>query len=728
MLVAIASVGVFFYICKLLPDALVRSVFQGLLKLFFRVHLEGIKNFKRAGKRVLLVANHTSLLDGLLIAAFMPDKITFAINTEWAKKWFIKPFGLLVDLYPLDPTNPMAIRSLIHEVKKDKKVMIFPEGRISVTGGLMKVYEGAGVVAQKAEAKIVPVRINGAQFSKFSYLKNKIKTRAFPKINMTILSPREFTVPDGIVGRERRHYISVQLYDLMANMMYETSNIEEHLFVSLLKSADLYGRHQKIAEDISRKPLTYNSLIKKAYVLGKAYKTAFKEEYVGLMLPNGLANVVSFFALQSVDKVPVMLNFSQGIQQIVSCINTVKVKTIITSKLFIHLAHLEEVEKAIMANGTKVVYLEDFAKKISLSDKIGGFGCYLREQKPVHTADKPAVVLFTSGSEGMPKAVLLSHKNLQANRYQITSIMAFNSSDVFFNALPMFHSFGLSVGTVIPILSGIKTFFYPSPLHYRIVPELVYDINATIICGTDTFFFGYGRMGHPYDFFNLKYAVVGGEKLKETTADLWMKKFGVRILEGYGSTETSPVLALNTPMNIKQGTVGRFVPHINYKIKKVAGVENGGQLLVQGDNVMLGYIKSDKPGKLQPAKDHWYDTGDIVSIDPDGFISIQGRAKRFAKIAGEMVSLTSVEQAIDQLYSGAVQGILTAPDEKKGEQLILVTNHEKPSVAELRKFFKEKGFSELWIPKNVIYMKNPPVLGTGKFDYQTAKKMLNGEN
>ena len=728
LFVAIASIAVFFYCCKLLPDALVRSIFQGLFKLFFRVHLEGVQNFKKAGKRVLLVANHTSLLDGLLIATFMPNKITFAINTDWAKKWFVKPFGLLVDLYPLDPTNPMAIRSLINEVKKNKRVMIFPEGRISVTGGLMKVYEGAGVVAQKADAKIVPVRINGAQFSKFSYLKNKLKTRVFPKISLTILPPHEFTIPEGIVGREQRHYISMQLYDLMANMMYETSDINEHLFSSLLTAASLYGWRQKIAEDISRKPLTYNKLVKKAYVLGKAYESAFKEDYIALMLPNGLANVVSFFALQSVDKIPVMLNFSQGIHQIISCINTVKVRTVITSKLFVQLAHLEEVEKAIQEEGVTVIYLEDFAKHISLVDKIKGLTRHLKNQKPKHTADKPAVVLFTSGSEGMPKAVLLSHKNLQANRYQITSIMALNSSDVFFNALPMFHSFGLSVGTFIPILSGIKTFFYPSPLHYRIVPELVYDTNSTIVCGTDTFFYGYGRMGHPYDFFNMKYAVVGGEKLKETTADLWMKKFGVRILEGYGATETSPVLALNTPMNIKQGTVGRLLPHINYKIKPVPGVEEGGQLWVQGDNIMLGYMKADKPGKLQATKNQWYDTGDIVSIDKDGFVSIQGRAKRFAKIAGEMISLTSVEQALDQFYTGAIQGILTEPDERKGEQLLLVTNHEKPSVSEIRKFFKEKGFSELWIPKKVIYMKNPPVLGTGKFDYQAAKKLLEKEN
>ena len=726
LLVSIASVAIFFYICKLLPDALLRSILQGLLGLLFRIHLEGVQNFKKAGPRILLVANHTSLLDGLLMATFMPDKITFAINTDWANKWFIKPFGLLVDLYPLDPTNPMAIRSLINEVKKNKnkKVMIFPEGRISVTGGLMKIYEGAGVVAQKAEAKIVPVRINGAQFSKFSYLKNKLKTRAFPKISMTILPARNFTIPEGLYGREQRHYISMQLYDLMADMMYETSNINEHLFSSLLKSADLYGWKQKIAEDTYRKPLTYAGLIKRAYVLGKAYDSAIKEEYVALMLPNSLANVVSFFALQSIDKIPVMMNFSQGIGQILSCINTVKIKTIITSELFVRMAHLEEIVKAIQKNGTKIIYLEHFAKSISYTDKIKGIIEYLKKKQPSGSANKPAVVLFTSGSEGMPKAVLLSHKNLQANRYQITGIMSFNSSDVFFNALPMFHSFGLSVGTLVPILSGIKTFFYPSPLHYRIVPELVYDTNTTIVCGTDTFFYGYGRMGHPYDFFNIKYAVVGGEKLKDTTANLWMKKFGVRILEGYGATETSPVLTLNTPMNIKEGTVGRLLPHINYKIEPIPGVEEGGKLWVQGDNVMLGYMKSDKPGILQPAEDNWYDTGDIVTMDSDGFISIKGRAKRFAKIAGEMVSLTSVEQAIEQLYKGATQGILTEPDEKKGEQLILVTNHENPSVAELRKFFREKGFSELWIPKKVIYIKKPPVLGTGKFDYQEAKKLM----
>ena len=303
-------------------------------------------------------------------------------------------------------------------------------------------------------------------------------------------------------------------------------------------------------------------------------------------------------------------------------------------------------------------------------------------------------------------------------------MIAFNSTDIFFNALPLFHSFGLSVGTVLTLLFGVRTFFYPSPLHYRIVPELVYDTNATIICGTDTFFYGYGRMGHPYDFYNVKYAVVGGEKLKDQTFNLWMEKFGVRLLEGYGTTETAPVLCINTPMHRKKGSVGRLLPGISCKLEPVEGIEEGGKLLVSGDNIMQGYMKADKPETLQPLPDKWYDTGDIVSIDQDGFVTIHGRAKRFAKIAGEMVSLTAVESALDKLYNGTMQGIVTLPDEKKGEQLIFVTAAENASLTEIKAFFKQEGFSELWVPKKVVYMKKTPVLGTGKFDYQTARQLI----
>jgi acyl-[acyl-carrier-protein]-phospholipid O-acyltransferase/long-chain-fatty-acid--[acyl-carrier-protein] ligase len=261
-------------------------------------------------------------------------------------------------------------------------------------------------------------------------------------------------------------------------------------------------------------------------------------------------------------------------------------------------------------------------------------------------------------------------------------------------------------------------------LHYRIVPELTYDSNATIICGTDTFLSGYGRMANPFDFFGVKYAIVGGEKLKETTSDLWMKKFGVRILEGYGATETAPVISLNTPMYLKYGSVGRLLPGMEMKIQSLPGIESGGELWVKGDNVMLGYMKAEKPNVLQPPKNKWYNTGDIVSLDENDFISIQGRAKRFAKIAGEMVSLTAVEQALEKLYPNILQGIITIPDAKKGEQLVLISSEERANTKEIQIYFKEAGLSELWVPKKVVYIKQPPVLGTGKFDYQTAKKLI----
>lgn len=722
---AVANLFVFLYIAALLPDALLRSVFQAVLSVLYRVRLEGIENIKRARTNTIIIANHTSLLDGLLIAAFMPEKITFAINTEWAKTWYVKLFGLVVRFLPVDPTSPFSIREMIDEVGKGSKLMIFPEGRITTTGGLMKVYEGAGVIAERAGARILPIRINGAQYSKLSYLNKKFKTRHFPKITMSVLKPIKITISEEIKGRDRRHAISVKLYELMAEMIYQTSNIEENLFTSLLDAAKTNGWSHKIAEDINRRPETYKSFIKKSYVLGTAYENAFTaDKYIGLMLPNMLVNVISFFALQSVDKVPVMLNFTQGIAQVKSSLKTVGIKTVITSKKFIEQARLEHLEQGIIESGVKLIYLEEFAKTISLKTKLKGFVRYLLKRLPEGTAEDTAVILFTSGSEGMPKAVLLSHKNLQANRYQISSVIAFNTTDIFFNALPLFHSFGLSVGTILTMLFGVRTFFYPSPLHYRIVPELVYDTDATIICGTDTFFYGYGRMGHPYDFYNVKYAVVGGEKLKDETYNLWMDKFGVRLLEGYGTTETSPVLCINTPMHRKSGSVGRLLPGVKYKLEPVEGIGEGGKLLVSGHNIMQGYMKANKPEHLEPLPNKWYDTGDIVTIDEDGFVTICGRAKRFAKIAGEMVSLTAVEAALDKLYAGFTQGIITIADEKKGEQLIFITSSDTASIEEIKTFFKKEGFSELWLPKKVIYEKKPPVLGTGKFDYQKAKDLF----
>jgi acyl-[acyl-carrier-protein]-phospholipid O-acyltransferase/long-chain-fatty-acid--[acyl-carrier-protein] ligase len=323
--------------------------------------------------------------------------------------------------------------------------------------------------------------------------------------------------------------------------------------------------------------------------------------------------------------------------------------------------------------------------------------------------------------------VVLSHENIQANRYQLSARIDFNPSDIVFNPLPVFHSFGLTGGLLLPLLSGIKTFLYPSPLHYRIVPGLVYDSNATILFGTDTFLAGYARRAHPYDFHSLRYVFSGAERVKEETRRAWSAKFGLRVLEGYGATETSPALAINTPMHYKAGTVGRLLPGIRHRLVPVAGIDRGGRLQVSGPSVMLGYLHPERPGEIDPPADGWYDTGDIVDVDGDGYVTILGRAKRFAKIAGEMVSLAAVEGHVSALWSDHNHAVVSVSDSRRGEQLVLVTEFRDADRDTLLAHIRENGGSELMVPKKIMRVDRIPVSGTGKVDHRAVKELVERE-
>ena len=324
--------------------------------------------------------------------------------------------------------------------------------------------------------------------------------------------------------------------------------------------------------------------------------------------------------------------------------------------------------------------------------------------------------------------MVLSHANLLANREQLAARVDFSARDIILNALPLFHSFGLTAGTLLPLLSGMRAFFYPSPLHYRIVPEVSYDINATILFGTNTFLAGYARFAHPYDFYSVRYVFAGAEKLQEATRRVWADKFGLRILEGYGATETSPVLAANTPMDNAAGSVGRFLPGIEHRLEPVPGVERGGRLYVRGPNVMLGYLLHDRPGELVPTDSAlgagWYDTGDIVSLDKAGFVRIEGRAKRFAKVGGEMVSLAAVEELAARVWPGALHAVVSVPDPQKGEQLVLITEQAGAERAELSAFARQDGIGEISVPRQIVITTAVPLLGTGKIDYAAARALV----
>jgi acyl-[acyl-carrier-protein]-phospholipid O-acyltransferase/long-chain-fatty-acid--[acyl-carrier-protein] ligase len=740
LVMALCNILVAVYISHLLPEDLMRSLIRAILTWAYKVEVKGLENFDAAGKRVLIVANHTSFLDAVLIAAYLPVKITFAINTHVSKKWWIKPFLSLVDAFPLDPTNPMAIKKLVELVREDKIAMIFPEGRITVTGSLMKVYEGPGLIADKAGAKLLPIRIDGAQYSPFSRLRGKVTIRAFPKITLTILPPCDFQLPEDAMGRRRRQLAAAKLYDIMSGMMFEASDTHETLLKALLKARRLHGGRHVVAEDPTRTPMHYRDVISRAMTLGRVMSRHLPNvsesnndvPAVGVLLPNMTGTVLTFFALHAIRRTPAMLNFSSGPAQIVSACKTANMQVVITSRRFIEMGKLDAVTKAIEEAGVTFLYLEDLAKKVDFKDKLYGLTArYVPElldklQKPKAQPDDAAVILFTSGSEGTPKGVVLSHRNIRANCHQIGSRIDFGPTDIVFNCLPMFHSFGLTGGTLLPILSGLRTFYYPSPLHYRIVPELIYDTNATILFGTDTFLSGYARFAHPYDFHAIRYVFAGAEKLKEETRRIYAEKYGVRIFEGYGATETAPVISINTPMHNRPGTVGRFLPGITYKLERVEGLEpDQGKLVIHGPNIMKGYLKSDAPGVLQPPEGGWYDTGDIVAVDDRGFIAIQGRLKRFAKIGGEMVSLTAVEGALQKMWPEALHAVVSVKDDKKGEKLILFTTQTDAKAEDITQYFRRQGINELSIPKQIEIVADLPLLGTGKLDYMTLQKTAN---
>lgn len=726
---AIANLMVAVYICKLLPDALIKTLLARLFALLYRVELKGWDNWELVRERAVIVVNHVSFLDAALLATYMPGKPTFAIHTHMAGKWWVRPFLSLIDAFPLDPTSPFAIKSLAKRVREGHRCVIFPEGRITVTGALMKIYEGPGLIADRADAVLVPIRIDGAQFTVFSRLKGKVRLRWFPKITLTMLPPRRFDVDSQIKGRQRRQLLGQQLYDLLSGMIFATSTWDQTLDHALLEARNLYGGDFHVLEDVQRQPMTYDRLITVSRVLARRFRGYGKPgTVVGLLMPNSVAGVSAFFGLQTAGLVPAMLNFSAGLNNMRSACLTAQVKTVLTSRRFVAMARLEPVITELGAI-VDFRYLEDIAKNLGKKDKLLGWGrgkVDLWSQAARGDSDAAAVILFTSGSEGVPKGVVLSHRNLLANCRQLSARIDYNPTDIIFNALPIFHSFGLTAGLLLPVLSGIKSFLYPSPLHYRIVPEMVYDTNATIMFGTDTFLRGYARVSNPYDYYSVRYVFAGAEKVKEDTRRLWMDRFGLRIFEGYGATETSPALATNTAMHYSPGTVGRFLPGISYRLDPVVGIENGGQLVVSGPNIMKGYWRAEAPGVLEPPTDGWYDTGDIVSVDPQGYVTIIGRVKRFAKLAGEMISLTAVENQATALWPGYTHAVTAVADAKKGEQLVLVTDCPKANRNEWLEEARRQGIPELAVPKKILVVDKVPSLGTGKLDYGTIKGLVAG--
>ena len=710
-----------------------KKILRSILSKLFGVKVIGMENYYNAGNKVLIISNHTSNLDWMFLYAFLPDNCCFAVRSASPPSGYLSKFwSTFVNFELIDPDDLNSLKKLINKIKNNEKCVMYPEVKVAPVDSIMRVYDYTGFILDQTGANILSVHIEGLQNWRYNGSKF-LPEKFFPTVTINIFPHKNITAPENIIGKERRSYLTLKIYDIMRESALASINKRKTVFCELIEKMKLFGRKKVILEDPTHHTLTYGQLITKSFVLGnKLTKHTAIGEHVGIVMPNVMANAVLFFALQASNRIPTMLNFASGTDNVKLSCKTANIRTICTSKKFIEKAKLENLIDALQEVNLDIIYLEDIAKTVSLLDKLYGLvasffpNTYYFDSNTAGS-DDTAVILFTSGSENAPKAVVLSHYNVLSNIAQIQINFDTNPKDIILNALPMFHSFGLIVTTLTTVLTGIKTFLYPSPLHYRMISHVAYYINATILAGTDTLLSKYAEVGHPYDFNSLRFVFAGGEKLRSDTHNKWLQEHGIKVLETYGTTEASPAIAGNNRVYHKLGTVGRFLPGITYKLEDIPGISNGGRLFIKGPNVMKGYYKTGQPSELLPPKDDFYDTGDIVSIDTEGFITILGRAKRFAKIAGEMISLPKVESIIALIWPNYNHAIITLYNNKKGEIIILATTYKDANQPEMSKYLVENSYPLIYMPKKIHIIDEIPLLGTGKINYPELQIMVEKE-
>ena len=502
------------------------------------------------------------------------------------------------------------------------------------------------------------------------------------------------------------------------------------LFAALVEAARKCGRNTPgFWEDMKPGRYSHGDVLKMTLALGRmACKVTEPGEHVGVLMPNMVTSVALMIGLSAFGRVPCMLNYTAGADGMQSACHTAQVRKVFTSRQFLQKAGL--VEQAAGLTDEDLIYLEDLREQFSLLDKawLMAFALWTPELAvPEGDPEAPAVVLFTSGSEGKPKGVVLSHRALLSNVAQALSLLHFEGRDVVLNCLPIFHSFGLTAGALLPLVAGARQVIYTSPLHFKEIPKLVREKRATMLFGTSTFLGHYARNAEPDDFSSLKYVIAGAEKLSANVYDTWKERFGIDILEGYGATETAPILSVNLPGHNRPGTCGPLLPGVEARVLPVHGIDRGGELHVRGPNLMSGYYLHDAPGILVPPHSEvgkgWYDTGDVVEIGQDGYLSIQGRLKRFAKVAGEMVSLELAETIARAVSAEEVHAATCISDEGRGEVIVLFTTDSDLSREQMASAARGLGYPEICLPKRINVVDDLPLLGSGKVDYHRLKHL-----
>jgi acyl-[acyl-carrier-protein]-phospholipid O-acyltransferase/long-chain-fatty-acid--[acyl-carrier-protein] ligase len=706
-----------------------KTFLRFLLRVLFRFRAFNLDALKTPGP-VLLIPDHLSWLDWLFLWVCLEEDWKFVSSSISAQtSWLHRKLMINHYTLPIDPSSPYSVRRMAEFLNSGGRLVLFAEGRLSRTGTLMKLFDGTGFLIFKTKAKVITAYLRGA--GGLPYSPNPGWKKCFPKVTVHFSAT---LAPPGLGGLSRgraRALLTGWLRDQMVRQQFDVEMAfgATNILAAVTETASNHPG-QIILQDATLQTLTYRKLMVGADVLAQALRGAVTGgDRVGLLLPNVNATPMVILALWSLGKVPAVLNFSSGTPTMLACAELAGLKQIVTSHVFLDRTKINADD--LVKAGIGLIYLEEIDAGIASSRKfltLLRHVCHLPPASPGSpAASSTAVIVFTSGSEGVPKGVELTHGNLLANIRQMLAVTDITDGDRLFNCLPLFHSFGLTIGTFLPLVRGIYIFLYPSPLHYRMVPAAFYEHDCTIFLSTNTFLNGYVRKAHPYDFRSLRYLFCAAEKLQEATALAWSQKYGVRILEGYGATECAPCISVNTPLEPRYGSVGRLLPGMDYELEPVAGVAAGGRLFVHGPNVMKGYLNAEANAKFQ-ALGGWYDTGDIVRVDAEGYLQVLGRMKRFAKVSGEMVSLTAVEDALAgaflQYGLRCQVAILTRPDENKGEALIAVTNEPRLTMDEIRAAIKAKGLTNLSVPREIKVVKEIPKLGTGKVNHRELQAQM----
>jgi acyl-[acyl-carrier-protein]-phospholipid O-acyltransferase/long-chain-fatty-acid--[acyl-carrier-protein] ligase len=691
-----------------------QAALSSLLRPLLRVRFEG--SVPAAGP-VLFIAPHRALLDNLLLSLFLAPRPVLVLPREDRRGWTMRALLLLVPHLVAEANDPATLRKVLRLVAAGRSMLMYPEGRVVHGPGVMKNYAVPALIAVKSHLPVVPVVIRRRPF-----LGCTLCVSAAGKLH-----DERLEVARG--GARARRARATRHMQMLLEAAVLDARPRRSVFDAFLDALRREGPRAQIIEDVEERPRSYAEVLKGALAIGRwLQRHTAAGENVGLMLPNVIPTVCTILGAMAFRRVPALLNYTAGPLAVQSACVAAGVRTLITSRTFVERAQLAPLLEALQ--GVSLLYLEDVRGAMGPLDKLWLLAYALRLPRRATLPagpDDPAVVLFTSGSEEHPKGVVLSHDAVIANIRQIATVMDFTPRDRILNALPIYHSYSFTAGLMLCLLTGTRLFLYVSPLRHRAIPEIAYRRDVTGLYGTSTFLGYWGRSADPLDFRTVRYVISGGEKLGADVARLYSEKFGLRIYEGYGATECAPVIALSTPQCFRPGTVGRLLPGVQMRLEPRPGIEHGGVLHVRGPNLMLGYYLFDRPGVMQPPRSMfgagWHCTGDVIDLDRDGIISVVGRVRRFAKIAGEMVSLDAVEEIARQASPHYAHAAILCTEAAGGETSVLFTTDAQLTRHALAQTARRLGMQELAVARRIVYLPELPILGSGKTDYVTLQSM-----